>query len=249
MIRKCVAAGLLVLAVSGFSNIAAAASAVPATGSSSDVFSAVPDTRLTPPAGRKIKVAFVISDPFNLIDLAGPMQTFLQAQLPPYGDHGAYPFETFTVANTKKPVMAYGGLQVTPNYTFDDAPDADIVVLGAQSIHDKVSYFSYLRRMSAHHKLMMSVCTGVAVYAAAGLLDGKVATSHHNFIEEFSQKFPKVKFLSDKAYVRSAPLLFTAGGETSGFELALHIIELYYGRDVAVKTARSMEYRGPAWQS
>ena len=45
------------------------------------------------------------------------------------------------------------------------------------------------------------------------------------------------------------PRIYTAGGETSGIELALHIVELYFDHDVAVKTARYTEYRGPAWQS
>ncbi|MGD0143520.1 MAG: DJ-1/PfpI family protein [Rhizomicrobium sp.] len=249
MIRKPVFAGLLALMFVANAGSALAADPRLPAGSSSEVFFAVPDSPLVPPKGRKIRVAFVVSNPFNLIDMAGPMQTFLQAQLPPYGDNGAYPFETFTVADSKKPVTAYGGLQVTPNYTFDDAPDADIVVVGAQSIHNKDAYLSYLRRMSVNQKVVMSVCTGVEVLAFAGLLDGKVATSHHNYIEDFSKRYPKVKFLGDKAYVRSAPLLFTAGGETSGFELALHIVQLYFGRDVALKTARSMEYRGPAWQN
>jgi transcriptional regulator GlxA family with amidase domain len=249
MIRKSVFAGLLSLMCVAYAGLALAADASPPTGSSSEVFYAEPDSPLIPPKGRKIRVAFVVSNPFNLIDMAGPMQTFVQAQLPPFGDKGAYPFETFTVGDSKQPITAYGGLQVTPNYTFDNAPDADIVVVGAQSIRDKDGYFSYLRRLSANRKVVMSVCTGVAVLAAAGLLDGKVATSHHDYIDDFSKRYPKVKFLADKAYVRSAPLLFTAGGETSGFELALHIVQLYFGRDVALKTARSMEYRGPAWQN
>jgi putative intracellular protease/amidase len=249
MIKRLAVAGLLALISTAYGGWVLAADAPPPTGSSSEAFFAVADSPLIPPKGRKIRVAFVLSNPFNLIDMAGPMQTFLQAQLPPYGDNGAYPFETFTVANSRQPVTAYGGLQVTPNYTFNDAPEADIVVVGAQSIHDKDAYLSYLRRMSANQKVVMSVCTGVAVLAAAGLLDGKVATSHHSYTEEFGKRYPKVKFLSDKAYVRSAPRLFTAGGETSGFELALHIVQLYFGRDVALKTARSMEYRGPAWQN
>jgi len=48
--------------------------------------------------------------------------------------------------------------------------------------------------------------------------------------------------------VHSAPMIYTAGGEMSGIELALHIVELYFDHDVAVKTARYMEYRGPKWQ-
>ena len=96
---------------------------------------------------------------------------------------------------------------------------------------------------------MLSVCTGASILAYAGLLDGRSATTHHDYIDQFQKRFSNVNWIRDRAYVHSAPRIYTAGGETSGFELALHIIELYWNHDVAVKTARSMEYRGPAWQS
>jgi transcriptional regulator GlxA family with amidase domain len=135
---------------------------------------------------------------------------------------------------------------IVPQHTFD-APDADIVVVGAQQGDDE-QYLGYLRRMSARGKLLISVCTGVSKLAKAGLLDGREATSHHDYIDQFQKRFPRVHFVRDRAYVRSAPMIFTAAGETSGIELALHIVELYYDHDVAVKTARYMEYRGPDWQ-
>ncbi len=138
-------------------------------------------------------------------------------------------------------------MTITPDYTFADAPDAEIVVVGAQSGATD-AYMNYLRGMAGRGKLMLSVCTGAAKFAKAGLLDGLDATSHHDYIDEFQKRFPKVHFLRDRAYVHSAPRIYTAGGETSGIELALHIIELYYDRATAVRTARYMEYRGPDWQ-
>ena len=95
---------------------------------------------------------------------------------------------------------------------------------------------------------MLSVCTGVSKFAEAGLLDGLPATSHHDYIAGFEKTYPKTNWLRDRAYVHSAPMIYTAGGETSGIELALHITELYFNHDVAVKTARYMEYRGPDWR-
>jgi transcriptional regulator GlxA family with amidase domain len=95
---------------------------------------------------------------------------------------------------------------------------------------------------------MLSVCTGASKFAQAGLLDGMDATTHHDYIDSFQKRFPKVTFVRDRAYVHSAPMIYTAGGETSGIELALHIVELYFDHNVAVKTARYMEYRGPDWQ-
>ena len=216
--------------------------------SSSESLSFAPDVPLAPPAGRQIKVAFIISDGFNMIDMVGPMQTFMQVAPLSGKDDDPAPFETFTVGDKIGPMKGYQNVIVTPNYTFDTVPDADIVCVGAQSGLTP-AHLDYLRGMHAKGKLVMSVCTGVGALAKSGLLDGLTATTHHNYIDHFNETYPKVKFVADKAWVHAAPLIFTAGGETSGFELALHIVQLYYGRDVAVATARSMEYRGPAWQA
>ena len=200
------------------------------------------EMRLTLPKAGVVKVAFVVSDGTTLIDVAGPMAVFDQVQSP-----GTTGFQTFTVSETRKPIKV-GTMTITPDYTFGDTPEADIVVVGAQS-GNSPPYLDYLRRMAARDRLMVSVCTGVSKFAQAGILDGLEATSHHDFIESLQKRFPKVHFLRDKAWVHSAPTIYTAGGETSGIELALHIVELYFDHDVAVKTARYMEYRGPDWQS
>jgi transcriptional regulator GlxA family with amidase domain len=200
----------------------------------------VPVTKLTLPSSGVAKVAFVVSPHATLIDIAGPMQVFDQVQV----DSGG--FETFTVSESRAPIQA-GRLTIVPDYTFENAPEADIVVVGAQTGSSE-PYLGYLRRMNEKKRLMLSVCTGVSKFAQAGLLDGLSATSHHDYIDTFEKRFPKIHFLRDTAYVQSAPNIFTAGGETSGIELALHIVELYYDHDVAVKTARYMEYRGPRWQ-
>lgn len=198
------------------------------------------ETRLTLPQSGPVRVAFIVSDGTTLIDVAGPMQVFEEIPAP-----GA-PFRTFTVSQSRDPIKA-GSLTIVPDYTFDDAPLPDIVVVGAQS-GNSPPYLDYLRRMTARGSLILSVCTGVTKLARAGLLDGLAATSHHDYIGMLTQMFPRVHFLPDQAWVHSAPKIYTAGGETSGIELALHIVELYYGRPVAVSTARAMDYRGPDWQ-
>jgi transcriptional regulator GlxA family with amidase domain len=200
------------------------------------------DARLALPKSGVVKVAFVISDQATLIDIAGPMQTFDQVQAP----DDKTGFQTFTVSESRAPLKA-GTLTIVPDYTFADVPEADIVVVGAQSGNDE-AYLGYLRRMHKAGKLMMSVCTGASKFAQAGLLDGLTAATHHDYVDLLGKRYPKVTFLRDKAWVHSAANIWTAGGETSGIELALHLIELYYDHEVAVKTARFMEYRGPDWQ-
>lgn len=200
-----------------------------------------PERQLQLPATGVLKAAFVVSERFTLIDVAGPMQVFDQVQAP-----GTEGIQTFTVAETKAPITV-NGITIIPQYTFDSAPEADIVVIGAQASKSQALY-DYLRNNSKRGKLMLSVCTGAFHFAGAGLLDGLQATTHRDYIDGLARQYPGVSVLRNRAWVHSAPLIYTAGGETSGIELALHITELYWGHDVAVKTAQYMEYRGPDWQ-
>ena len=203
---------------------------------------AADEAQLALPKSRPVRVAFVVSDMATLIDIAGPMQVFDQVVSP----GNKTEFQTFTVSETRKPIKA-GTMTIVPDYIFTDVPEADIVVVGAQ-MGDSPPYLNYLRSLNTRGRLMLSVCTGVSIFAKAGILDGLQATSHHDYIGTLQDRYPKVHFLRDMAWVHSAPTIYTAGGETSGIELALHIVELYFDHDVAVKTARYMEYRGPDWQ-
>jgi transcriptional regulator GlxA family with amidase domain len=89
----------------------------------------------------------------------------------------------------------------------------------------------------------MSVCTGAFKLADAGLLDGKQATTHHDFWDGFATKFPKVQLQRGSRFVQSDETIYTAGGLTSGIDLALHVVEKLYGREAADRTAAYMEYR------
>ena len=93
----------------------------------------------------------------------------------------------------------------------------------------------------------MSVCTGAFVLGQAGLLAGKRATTHHDFHDRFAAQFPDVTLERGLRFVESAPNLATAGGLTSGIDLALRVVERYFGRDVAQRTAAYMEYQGKGW--
>jgi transcriptional regulator GlxA family with amidase domain len=91
------------------------------------------------------------------------------------------------------------------------------------------------------------VCTGAFVLGHAGLLAGKRATTHHDFHDRFAAQFPDVKLERGVRFVEGAPNLATAGGLTSGIDLALRVVERYFGRDVAERTANYMEYQSRGW--
>ena len=95
--------------------------------------------------------------------------------------------------------------------------------------------------------VVMSVCSGAFKLGAAGLLRGKKATTHHGSYAAFQREFPDVALQKNVRYVQSDSKVFTAGGLSAGIDLALHIVELYFGRSVAESTARTLEYEGKGW--
>src|SRR5262249_54191878 len=106
----------------------------------------------------------------------------------------------------------------------------------------------WLRGMATTSDVVMSVCTGAFKLAEAGLLNGKKATTHHGAYAQLEQRFPKVMVQRDLRYVQGDRVIFTARGLSSGIDLALHVVALYFGRDVAEATARYMEYEGVGWK-
>jgi len=200
--------------------------------------------KLTPPAdGTPIPVAFVLTDGATMIDFSGPWEVFQDAGGPDGADH----FRLFTVGASKNPIHTSGGMTVIPDYSFADAPVARIVVIPAQRGAPELA--DWLRQRDKDADVVMSVCTGAFQLGKAGLLDGKQATTHHNFFSQFEKSFPKATLVKGRRYVQSDDVIYTAGGLTSGIDLALHIVEQYLGRDAAQRTADYMEYQSTGWKN
>src|SRR5258708_19453837 len=89
----------------------------------------------------------------------------------------------------------------------------------------------------------MSVCVGAYVLAKTGLLDGKSATTHHDAYKDFANEFPKVHVVPGVRFVEEGNLA-TSGGLACGIDLSMHVIERYFGRQVAEATAYNLEYHG-----
>jgi len=196
---------------------------------------------LKAPAQGHIRVAFVLTEGATMIDFAGPWEVFQDA------GPGTVGFHLYTVSESRQPIRTSGGMTVIPDYTFDDAPPPRVVVVGAQKGSPKL--VGWLKKVAADKgtDVVMSVCTGAFKLAATGLLDGKKATTHHDFQDALRQKFPGIDVQASVRYVQSDEKLFTAGGLTSGIDLALHVVERYFGRSVAERTAAYMEYQGKGW--
>ena len=199
---------------------------------------------LKPPEKEQIPVAFLISDGAVVIDFCGPWEVFQDVMIPSRQD---MPFRLYTVAETKKPIRTSGGMQIVPDYTIADAPASKVIVIPAQS-EPSEAVLDWIRKSSKTTDVTMSVCTGAFVLAKTGLLSGKSATTYHGAFERFAMKFPDVQLKRGARFVENGNLA-TAGGLSSGIDLALRVVERYYGRDVAQKTAYNIEYQGQGWMN
>jgi len=199
---------------------------------------------LKPPNKGQIPVAFLISDGAVVIDFCGPWEVFQDVTIP---GREEMPFRLYTVAETKKPIRTSGGMQIVPDYTIQDAPPPKVIVIPAQSAPSP-AVLDWIRKSSKTTDVSMSVCTGAFVLAKTGLLNGKSATTYHGAFVRFATQFPDIQVKRGARFVENGNLA-TAGGLSSGIDLALRVVERYYGREVATKTAYDMEYQGEGWMN
>jgi YHS domain-containing protein/putative intracellular protease/amidase len=198
---------------------------------------------LKPPAKGDIPVAFVISDGAVIIDFCGPWEVFRDVNIPGRQD-GL--FRLYTVSDTTSPIRA-GGMQIIPDYTFANAPAPKVIVIPAQSKPSE-AMLRWIRESTKNTDVTMSVCTGAFILAKTGLLSGKSATTFHSAFNSFAMEFPDIHLKRGARFVEDGNIA-SAGGLSSGIDLALRVVERYYGRDVAQKTAYNMEYQGQGWMN
>jgi len=207
--------------------------------------------KLTPPADGAIPVAFAISRGATMIDFAGPWEVFQDVMVPAKGPgsqqgHANHRmgFNLYTVSEKTEPIEASAGMKIVPDYTFETAPAPKVIVIPAQA--GSPALHAWLRKVVDSTDVTMSVCTGAFQLGKAGLLAGKEATTHHEFFEQFAKAFPDVKLKRGLRFVENEKIS-TAGGLTSGIDLALRVVERYFGRETAEQTAVYMEYQSRGW--
>lgn len=198
------------------------------------------------PKSKQILVAFVAGPGANVMDIAGAWEVFQDTMVPSLGASmdEQMPFRLALISDSKQPFPATGNLMMTPHFAFDDAiPQPNVIVMGAQGKHTPAK-IAWIREYAKKADVVMSVCTGAYLLAQTGLLDGLHATTHHDFYDDFAKTFPNVTLVRGPRYVENdAGKLCTAGGLTSGIELALRVVQRYFGDPSAAQTAYYMEYK------
>ena len=184
-------------------------------------------------------VAVLIFEGVELLDFAGPAEVFIVASQ-------RQPFRVVTVSKSTNIIKTMGGIKVKPEYTFQNAPAADVVVIpGGNTSSVGEEGIAWLKKSAGKAEVVMSVCFGAFLLAEADLLDGVTATTHRWAMAGLRRAAPRCKVVENKRYVDSGKIV-TTGGVTAGIDGALHVVKRLAGPDVAQWTAESwMEHR---WQ-
>lgn len=146
------------------------------------------------------------------------------------------------VAATRGPHRSPEGVDVVAPFGLDELQRADTVVIPARSFpgDPPEEVLEGLRAAHARGARLLSVCTGAFVLAAAGLLDGRRATTHWMWAAELARCYPKIDVDPLVLYVDGGDGLFTSAGTAAGIDLMLHIVRLDHGAEVANAVARRM---------
>ena len=192
-----------------------------------------------PPARRQIGI--VLFTDVEELDAVGPWEvlSYWCRNFPADG------WNVTTLSSVGGLVECAKGLTIQAHHSFADCPPLDVLVHpGGQGtrrqMHDPV-YLDWVRRQSQSVEVMASVCTGALVFAAAGLLAGRPATTHWASLALLNQVEPNVALQSGARYVDDGDVV-TSAGVSAGIDMALHLVDRFAGSDRAREVRRGIEY-------
>ena len=181
---------------------------------------------------KPFRIVFLLFDGITQLDFSGPAQ-FL-ARMPGAVVH--------TAAKRIQPIQTDSGFAILPSHGFADCPQADLLCVpggfGTKEVIADAATLQFLRDQAAGAQYVTSVCTGSLALGAAGLLNGKRATSHWAYtalLERFGAIHEKARVVKDGNII-------TAGGVTSGIDFALTVIAEIAGREFAETVQLGLEY-------
>ncbi|CAN5119933.1 GlxA family transcriptional regulator [soil metagenome] len=190
----------------------------------------------------QMKLAFIVPPQVELLDLAGPVQAFVEAKT--YGFDASIEFYSYRSENISTAGVAFGKIK---NYEEADLKEGDFLFIPGMDngyIHSEEfkaekSFFKWIQRCANSNVNTCSICTGAFALGEAGLLDGRECTTHWRRTGELQTRFPKAKVLADILYVKSDNI-YTSAGISAGIDLSLGILEYLKDSRFVHKVARGL---------
>lgn len=185
------------------------------------------------------KVGIVVPPGFFVSEVSAPFDIYAHA--------GEENIDVFFVGETMDPIEGYYGEVITPDYTFDTAPELDVLVApsgggsrGADLKNER--YIDYLRDQAKHAAYVTSHCWGAFALAAAGVLDRREATTFPGYTAELAKKFPKIEEVHDDQRWVQDDYVITSNGGLAAYEASLHVVEEIFGSELADTVADGLVF-------
>jgi transcriptional regulator GlxA family with amidase domain len=185
-------------------------------------------------------VGILVFDEVEVLDFAGPYEVLSATH-----DQEGRPYVRVVVIGTDEEVRCRGGLRIRPDVTLDACPPLDaLVVPGGPGADERTrvqdeAILPFLRRIAPATPVVASVCTGAFLLGRAGLLDGRRVTTHRDALPALRAEFPSLDVAHDKVIDEGA--VVTAAGVSSGIDLALHLLERWFGPEVRGRGAAGLD--------
>ena len=182
-------------------------------------------------------VGFLIMDGTFNTELTAPFDIFQHTKY----REGIQPMNVFLVAQTMDAVTTFEGIRILPDYTFDNAPNIDILVVPSAEHHldkdlDNVTMINFVKQVSENAMYITSHCDGAFVLAQAGILDDKVSTTFPSDIDQMKDRFPELDIRKNVWFVHDQNVITSAGGARS-FEAAMYLCDVLYGPEITQSLA------------
>lgn len=195
-------------------------------------------------------VGIYLFDDIEVLDFAGPFEVFstasrVKSRLEP---NTPKPFEVFTIADSIRTISARGGLMVQPHFDITSHPRLDVLVIPGGIVTSELkrgAIIDWVTRTASTSTITASVCTGAFLLGQAGLLGGKDATTHWEDIADLRSMFPDINVQTETRWVDTGHVV-TSAGISAGIDMSLHLVARLEGKDLAIRTARQMEFD---WQN
>ena len=186
-------------------------------------------------------LAILLFDGVEELDAVGPWEV-LAFWTEHHPDDG-YRVTTFSVDGA--PVRCAKGMTITPDRAADGLPPLEVLVhpggWGARRLLEDAGHLDRVRRWRRDVPLMTSVCTGSLVYAAAGLLAGRPATTYHDAVDGLGELDPSIELRHDDRFVDDGDVV-TSAGVSAGIDMALHLVARLVGPERARQVRRGIQY-------
>jgi transcriptional regulator GlxA family with amidase domain len=181
-------------------------------------------------------LGIVLYERFELLDVFGPAEVF--------GNIGKR-LKVVTVAEKAGPVTSTQGVRSVADFGFEDCPPLDFILvpggIGTLEQMSNSKFLDWLRKRAPSAQVVMSVCSGSAILAKAGLLDGKQATCNKRSFRLLTTGHKTVKWVKEARWVDEGDRV-TSSGVSAGIDMALHMVERLYGADLAQRIADGIEH-------